>query len=88
MPRKARIGSLVKQMKKMSVFRLNRMLDDALPYINTSVPKSTVSRVLASAWKFAFNGSISQMQVPEKNYDNGIIRCDFGKQAERIKEFL
>ncbi len=80
--------SLIKQLKTMSVFRLNRVLNDALPFINTSVPKATVNRVLASSWKFLLNGSITQLQVPEKNYDDGIIRCDFTEQSARIKDFL
>ena len=83
------INALIKEVKKMGVLRLNKAVNEALPYINTSLTKRDVKLLLKSAGKVLLKNDIEELQVPEKNRNewNG-VDCSFPEQGERIREFI
>ena len=83
------INALIRDVKKMGVLRLNKAVNEALPYINTSLTKRDVKLLLKSAGKVLLKNDIEELQVPEKNRNewNG-VDCSFPEQGERIREFI
>lgn len=83
------INALIRDVKKMGVLRLNRAVNKALPYINTSLTKRDVRALLRCAGKILLRNNIEELQVPEKNKNewNG-VDCNFAEQGARIREFI
>lgn len=83
------INALIRDVKKMGVLKLNRVVNNALPYINTSLTKRDVKLLLKSAGKVLLKNDIEELQVPEKNRtEYGGVECNFKEQGERIREFI
>ena len=83
------INALIRDVKKMGVLRLNKAVNEALPYINTSLTPKDVKLLLKSAGKVLLKNDIEELQVPEKNRNEwGGVTCDFQEQGERIREFI
>ena len=81
------IVAALKQIRKLNLKELDSMLNTLLPLIHTNLTKTLISRLMMSAPKF-IQGDVSQLQVPDQNWTNGYIKCDFDYEHKKITNFL
>ena len=83
------IEAMLRQLRKLSLFRLNEAANEILPLFNTNLSKRTMIKLLLNSPRF-FGVKIQQLQVPEKEYSSAhtmdIFSYDVEKQ--RIRMFL
>ncbi|MBQ9358730.1 MAG: LCP family protein [Abditibacteriota bacterium] len=73
--------------RDMSVIELMKLADSILPMIHTNLSREDVLVILRSLPKLA-KGTVSQLQVPDKNYRDNYIRCIPDYEAKKIDNFL
>ena len=82
------IEAMLRQLRKLSLFRLNEAANELLPLFNTNLSRR-MTKLLLNSPRF-FGAKIQQLQVPEKEYSSGhtmdIFSYDVEKQ--RIREFM
>ena len=83
------IEAMLRQLRKLSLFKLNDAANELLPLFNTNLSKRIVTKLLFNSPRF-FGAKIQQLQVPEKEYSSAhtmdIFSYDVEKQ--RIREFM
>lgn len=83
------IEAMLRQLRKLSLFRLNEAANELLPLFNTNLTRRIMTKLLLNSPRF-FGAKIQQLQVPEKEYSSGhtmdIFSYDVEKQ--RIREFM
>ncbi len=81
------IAAALKQVRTLSLPELDSTLNTLLPLIHTNLSKAQISRLILSAAKFV-QGDVSQLQVPDQNWTNGYIKCDFDYEHKKITNFI
>ena len=83
------IEAMLRQLRKLSLFKLNDAANELLPLFNTNLSKRIMTKLLFNSPRF-FGVKIQQLQVPEKEYSSAhtmdIFSYDVEKQ--RIREFM
>ena len=83
------IEAMLRQLRKLSLFRLNEAADKLLSLFNTDLSRKVMTKLLLNSPRF-FGVKIHQLQVPEKEYSSAhtmdIFSYDVEKQ--RISDFL
>ncbi len=81
------IKAALKQIRNLSLSELDATLNTILPLIHTNLSKIQISRLMLSAARF-IRGNVSQLQVPDQNWTNGYIKCDFEYEHKKITNFI
>ncbi len=81
------IAAALKQVRKLSLKELDSTMNTLLPMIHTNLSKTEISRLMLNAPKFV-KGDVEQLQVPDQNWTNGYIKCDFDYEHKKITNFL
>ena len=71
----------------LSVVELMKLADSILPMIHTNLSREDVVSILKCLPKLT-RGTVSQLQVPDKNYRDNYIRCIPDYEAKKIDNFL
>ena len=82
------LEAVLKKVKKLDLKELNSLADTVLPLVHTNLSKTEIASLLLAAPKIISSGSVGQMQVPDKNYNNGIIKCDLDYESKKISNFI
>ena len=89
--RQQRQRTVLKQMQAachdLSPVELVKLADTVLPMIHTNLSRPEVLSVIQSLPKLA-RGSVTQLQVPDKNSTEGYIRCVTDYESKKIANFL
>ena len=89
--RQQRQRTALKQMQTacydLSPLELAKLADTVLPLIHTNLSKAEVFSVIQNLPKL-MHGSVSQLQVPDKNSTEGYIRCVTDYESKKIANFL
>ena len=81
------IAAALKQVRSLSLPELDSTMNTLLPLIHTNLSKTQISRLMLNAPKF-IQGDVSQLQVPDRNWNDGYIKCDFDYEHKKITNFL
>ena len=82
------LEAMLKQVRRLGLKELNSLADTVLPLVHTNLSKTEIASLLMASPKIISSGSIGQMQVPDKNYQNGVIKCDFDYESKKISNFI
>ena len=82
------LEAVLKQVRRLGLKELNSLADTVLPLVHTNLSKTEIASLLMASPKIISSGSIGQMQVPDKNYQNGVIKCDFDYESKKISNFI
>ena len=81
------IAAALKQVRSLSLPELDSTMNTLLPLIHTNLSKTQISRLMLNAPKF-IQGDVSQLQVPDRNWNDGYIKCDFDYEHKKITNFI
>ena len=83
------IVAMLRQLRRISLIRLNDAANDVLPLFNTNLSRKNMTRLLLNSPRF-FGAEIQQLQVPEKEYSSSHTMDIFSYDVERqrIREFM
>lgn len=81
--------AMLRQIRKLTLFRMNMAANKILSVIHTNLPKMTFVRLMLNSFKF-IGADLQQLQVPEKNGSAEYTMSTFSyqEQQQRIAEFL
>ncbi len=82
------LEAALKQVRKLGLKDLNSLADTVLPLVHTNLSKTEIASLLLASPKIISSGTVGQMQVPDKNYNNGIIKCNFDYESKKISNFI
>ncbi len=82
------LEAALKQVRKLGLKDLNSLADTVLPLVHTNLSKNEIASLLLASPKIISSGSVGQMQVPDKNYNDGIIKCNFDYESKKISNFI
>lgn len=82
------IAAALDKLKKLPVSEFNALADTVLPLINTNLSKAEIAALLLAAPKVLKNLSVEQMTVPDYNWQNNYIKCDFDYESKKISNFI
>lgn len=66
--------------------RADSTMNTLLPLIHTNLTKAEIGRLMLNAPKFV-KGNVEQLQVPDENWTNGYIKCDFDYEHKKDHQF-
>ena len=81
------LEQLQKKCRKMPFGKLIKLAEEIMPMIHTNLSREDVSRLILCMPKL-LHGSVTQLQVPDKNFQSGYIRCVPEYEAKKIANFL
>ena len=81
------LEQLQKKCRGMSAGALIRLAEEVMPMIHTNLTKDHVSKLVLNLPRL-LRGSVSQLQVPDKNSQSGYIRCVPEYESRKISNFL
>ena len=82
------ILAVMEKLKTLNLKEAVSLMDQIVPLVHTNLSASSCASIVLHAKRF-LNGTIEQLQVPEKNQNpDGSISCNFPEQAERIRNFI
>ena len=84
---RAVLEQIQKACRHMSLPELMKLADTVMPMIHTNLSKEDVTDIIRSMPKL-LRGSVTQLQVPDKNSTEGYIRCLPDYESKKIANFL
>ena len=84
---RAVLEQVQQQLSRKTRLQQLKIVNDVLPMVHTNLDKHTVKTLVRHMPKL-LHGSVSQLQVPDKNGSNGSIRCIPDYESKKIANFL
>lgn len=81
------IKALAAGVKGLNAKELNSLFNEVIGMVNTDIPKKDLAGLIVYAPKF-LGKDIQSLQVPDKNWLNGYIECDFSYESKKISNFV
>ncbi len=81
------LAQIRKRCASLTPMELLKLSREALPLVHTNLSQEQVASIAMSLPK-VLRGSVTQLQVPDKNFTEGYIRCDTDYESKKIANFL
>lgn len=81
------LEQIQKKCRKMTFGKLVNLAEEIMPMIHTNLSQKDVYKLMLCLPKL-LRGSVSQLQVPDKNFQSGYIRCIPDYEAKKIANYL
>lgn len=81
------LEQLQKSLRSASPSELLGLTNTVLPMIHTNLSRDDILTIVRSMPKL-LQGEVTQLQVPDQNYQEGFIRCNTEYESKKIDNFL